>query len=419
MGSTVQIIVLVLCIFLSAFFSASETAFSSCNRIRLQTLEQEGSAKAKKTLKVLDEYDAMLSTILIGNNIVNIGASSLATLLFVAALGDIGASVSTIVLTVVILIFSEVTPKSVAKEIPETFAMLVATPMSILMKLFTPLNFLFGAWKKLVKKVLHLNSEDKITEGEFLTMVDEAEDDGGIDKEDSELIHSVLEFNDCEVDEILTPRVDIVAVALNEKTLEIDRIIRETDYTRIPVYDEDIDDIVGFIHQKDFAEDVMYGELTVADILQPVQYVAPNTKISKLLTLLQQKHAHIAIVVDEFGGTEGIVTMEDILEELVGEIYDEHDEVERNIVKTGKDMYLVQCAVDLEDMFDYFHMEEPECESNTVAGWVLEQYGDFPKVGQQFTYENLVVTAKTVEPKRVVDIRVKVVKNEERTDSEE
>lgn len=419
MGSTGLLIVLILCVCLSAFFSASETSFSSCNRIRLQTLEQEGNVKAGKTLKVLEDYDSMLSTILIGNNIVNIGASTISTLLFVRAMGEMGATWSTIVITVVILVFGEVTPKSVAKESPESFAMAVSGIMGILIKIFTPVTFLFGAWKKLIKKIFKLNSEDRITEGEFLTMVDEAEDDGGIEKEDSELIHSVLEFNDSEVDEVLTPRVDVVAVPINASNEEIDAIIRETDYTRIPVYEEDIDDIIGFIHQKDFSEDVLNGNMKLEDIIKPIQYVAPMTKISKLLALFQQKHSHIAVVVDEFGGTDGIVTMEDILEELVGEIYDEHDEVERSIVKTGKDMYLIQCTTDLEDMFEYFGKEEPECESNTVAGWVVEQFGEIPKPGQQFTYDNLIIIAKSVDPKRVNEIRVKVVKDEECTDTEE
>lgn len=419
MGSTGMIIVLVIFVILSGFFSASETAFSSASEIRLKSMEQDGNKKAARALKIIDNYDALLSTILIGNNIVNIGASAIATVLFVRALGDIGATWSTIVMTVIILIFSEVTPKSIAKEMPESFAMTVGPVIQVLMVLFYPFNKLFGWWKLLISKILGVKSTDEVTEGEFLTMVDEAESGGGIEKEDSELIHSVLEFNDIEVADIFTPRVDVVAVSLRAQKEELEKVFRENEYSRIPVYDEDIDDIVGFLHQRDFFDKIYFGDQRLADVISPAIFVAPSMKISKVLTLLQQKHSHMAVVSDEFGGTDGIITMEDILEELVGEIYDEHDDVEKDIVKTGRDSYIVRCNTELEDMFEYFGKEVPESESNTVAGWVMEQFGEIPKRDDEFTYENLLVSVLKTDNRRVEQIRVRVLPNEEHHNPEE
>ena len=296
-----MIIVLIIFVILSGFFSASETAFSSANEIRLKAKEQEGNKAATRALKIIDDYDAMLSTILIGNNIVNIGASAIATVLFVRAMGDIGATWSTIVMTVVILIFSEVTPKSIAKEMPEQFGMAVAPVLRALMVLFYPFNKLFGWWKSFIAKLFGVKATEEITEGEFLTMVEEAESGGGIEKEDSELIHSVLEFNDIEVADIFTPRVDVVAVSLRAQKEELAKVFREHEYSRIPVYDEDIDDIVGFLHQRDFYDQIYFGDRRLEDVITPAIFVAPSMKIAKALTLLQQKHTHMAVVSD--GGT--------------------------------------------------------------------------------------------------------------------
>lgn len=414
-----MIIVLIIFVILSGFFSSSETAYSSASEIRLKSLEQDGNKAAGRALKIIDSYDAMLSTILIGNNIVNIGASAIATVLFVRALGDIGATWSTIVMTIVILIFSEVTPKSIAKEMPESVAMAYAPVMKALMILFYPFNKLFGWWKQLIAKLFGVKSNDEVTEGEFLTMVEEAESGGGIEREDTELIHSVLEFNDIEVADIFTPRVDVVAVSLRAQKDELAQVFRENEFSRIPVYDEDIDDIVGILHQRDFFDQIYFGDRRLEDVIAPAIFVAPSMKISKVLTLLQKKRSHMAVVSDEFGGTDGIITMEDILEELVGEIYDEHDDVEKDIVKTGRDSYIVRCSTELEDMFEYFHKEVPESESNTVAGWVLELFGEIPQRDDEITYENLLLTVLKMDSRRVDQIRVRVLPDEEPDDREE
>ena len=419
MGSTGMILVLVIFVILSGFFSASETAFSSANEIRLKSMEQDGNKAAARALRIIDDYDAMLSTILIGNNIVNIGASAIATVLFVRAMGDIGATWSTIVMTAVILVFSEVTPKSIAKEMPESFAMSVSPVMQALMVLFTPFNKLFGWWKALIARVLGVKATEEVTEGEFLTMVEEAESGGGIEKEDTELIHSVLEFNDIEVADIFTPRVDVVAVPLRARKEDLETVFREHEFSRIPVYDEDIDDIVGVLHQRDFYDQILSGDRRLEDVITPPIFVAPSMKISKVLGLLQKKRSHLAVVSDEFGGTDGIVTMEDILEELVGEIYDEHDDVEKEIVKTGRDSYIVRCNTELEDMFEYFGKEMPESESNTVAGWVMELFGEIPKRDDELMYENLLISVLKTDNRRVEQIRVRVMPHEKPDDREE
>lgn len=406
------IVVFVVCVVLSAYFSASETAFSTSNRIRLKSMAQEGNKKAAKTLKIIDDYDNMISAILIGNNIVNIASASVATVMFVEAFGDLGATLSTAFTTLVVLTFGEITPKSIAKAMPEKFAMATASVMDVIITIFKPLVLVFAVWKNAVKKLFKLEVDTGITEGEFLTMVEEAENEGGIDKEDSELIRSVIEFNDVDADEILTPRVDVVGVSVSDTNEKIADTFVQNEYSRLPVYEEDIDDIIGFIHQRDFYTYVLSGEKTLAEIINPVMYVSPNMKISKILTALQQKHEHMAVVTDEFGGTDGILTMEDILEELVGEIYDEHDEEIEEFEKVGENEYRILCTSDIEDMFDFFSLS-CETESNTVSGWILEQLEKIPEEGDTFDYENLHIFVTKTDSRRVLEIVVKVDPNEE------
>ena len=412
------IIAFFVCLVLSGFFSASETAFSTANKIRLKNLAQDGNKRAAKVLSIIDDYDAMISAVLIGNNIVNIASASIATVIFVGIYGDIGATISTAVTTIIVLIFGEITPKSVAKTVPEKFAMFAATPLKILMIVFKPLIAILSVWKKFVKKFFKLESTDSITEGEFLTMVDEAENDGGICKEDSELIKSVIEFNDLDASEIFTPRVDVVAVSINDSPEKIEKIFIENEYSRLPVFEDDIDDIIGFIHQRDFYTYIVSGSKSLKEIINPVMYVAPNMKISKILTQLQQKHEHMAVVTDEFGGTDGILTMEDILEELVGEIYDEHDEEIEEFEKLSENEYKILCNTDLEDMFDFFKID-CESDSNSVGGWILEQFEKIPVEGDSIDYENLHIVVTKTDSRRVLEIVVRVDPIEESDDQGE
>lgn len=405
--------ILVCLVILSAYFSATETAFTSLNRVRLKSKADNGDKRAGRTLRLADDYDRLLSTILIGNNIVNITATTISTLLFVKWLGEAsGPTVSTVVLTLVILIFGEITPKSLAKEYPERFAMFSAPLIHALMVVLTPVTFLFNQWKRLLGKVFHKGEDDGITEEELMTMVDQAEDEGGLDQHESELIRSAIEFNDRSVDEILTPRVDIVAVEDSESMDGVARVFAESGYSRLPVYHEDVDDIVGVIHEKDFHTARYRGQSDISALVSPVLYTTGNTKISELLRVLQKAKAHMVVVVDEYGGTEGLCTMEDIVEELVGEIWDEHDEVIEEFQKQSDGSYLISCNADLTDLYDLFSIKG-DCDANTVSGWVLEQIGRIPQEGDRFQSDGLDVTVTKVDHRRVLEIRVTVLPEEE------
>mgnify|MGYP005798709807 FL=1 len=408
-SSLTMIVILILLVILSAYFSATETAFTSLNRIRLKSKADAGNRRAALALKLVDQYNNLLSTILVGNNIVNLSASSLATVFFTEGLRlQNGAVISTVVITIVVLVFGEVSPKSLAKEYPESFAMFSAPIMRILMVILTPVNFLFSLLKKLLSKVFHKQGDSGITEEELVTMVDQAESEGGLDQHESKLIRSAIEFNDMEVDEILTPRVDIVAMEDTDSMDDIAQAFAESGYSRLPVYHEDIDDIIGVIHEKDFHAARYRGQTDVKAITGPMLYTTGNTKISELLRILQREKAHMVIVVDEYGGTEGLVTLEDIVEELVGEIWDEHDEVIEEFKKQEDGSYLISCSADLTDLFDLFSIKG-ECDANTISGWVMEQIGRIPEEGDHFVSDGLDVTVTKVDHRRVLEIRVEVL----------
>ena len=385
-GSITLLAALIILVAFSAFFSASETAFSSLNQIRLKSRAEDGDSSAARVLAMAEQYDKLLSTILIGNNIVNIAAASIGTILFTRMLGaERGATVSTIVLTIIVLIFGEVTPKSLAKEMPEKVATAVSPFLVLLLALMTPLTWLFTQWKKLLGHFVHSGEADTITEGELMTMVSEAENDGELTDRESELIRSAIEFDDVEVEEILTPRVDVVAVEDDIPLEELAQTFAESGYSRLPVYHGTIDNIIGVVHEKDFYLGRLRKDTTLEDLVKPTLYTTGSTQISQLLRTLREQHHHMAVVVDEYGGTEGIITLEDILEELVGEIWDEHDEVVEELRQTG---------------------EDEDIDSNTVNGLVQEKTCHLPKVGDRFTlgeYDGVVTrTAK----RRVTEVRL-------------
>ena len=416
---SISIILIVLCVILSAYFSATETAFSALNRIRIKNMAEKGDKKAKLVLKMTERYDSLLSTILIGNNIVNILCASLATLLFVRWLGDeAGPSVSTIVTTVVVLIFGEVTPKSIAKEMPEKFAMFSAPFLRMLMVILTPFNFLFTQWKKLLSMIFKSDDSSAITEEELITMVEEAEEEGALDEQESTLIQSAIEFSDIEASEVLTPRIDIVGVANDATKEEIAEIFAETGYSRLPVYKETIDHIEGIIYLKDFYNHVYNKDRSVESIIRPTIYITENKKIDELLTELQQKKLHIAVVLDEYGGTVGIVTLEDILEELVGEIWDEHDEEEREVEEISESEYIVSGSANLEDLFEILDQDEEEMEVVTVSGWVMNTLERMPEEGDNFSYQNMEVTVLEMDERRVGKVRINIDREAEEEDEE-
>ena len=399
-----KIILLVILIILSGFFSATETAFFSASKIRLKALAGDGNKRAKKVLKITEDMDSLLYTILIGNNLVNIATTAIATVLFVDFIGaELGATIATIVITVVVLMFGEITPKSIAKNIPEKYAMSVANVVSVLIVCFKPLNVLAALWQKFVYKFVKTSDDHGVTEEELITMVEEAQHDGEIDKNESELIRNAIEFDDIEVEDIYTSRVDIVGVEREDSIEEITEQFSKG-YSRLPVYSETIDNIIGVLNRKDFSVAKKTGQRITEVMKEPI-FVVPSMKISELLRILQSKKSHMAIILDEFGGTVGIVTLEDILEELVGEIWDEHDTVIEPFVMIRDDKYKVRCTADLDDMFDLFGMNE-ENEHSTVGGWVVEEFGRIPRVGDEFNYKNLQVVVSKRDPRRVTEVIV-------------
>lgn len=400
---------LVALVALSAYFSATETAFTSLNRIRLKTRADDGDKRAARTLALAADFDRLLSTLLIGNNIVNNVATTIGAVLFIQLIGPgKGPTVSATVLTVVILIFGEVTPKSLAKERPEAWA-IVATPLlRVMAVVLTPVNFLFTQWKKLLRVLLRHQDDDGITEEELMGMVDQAETEGSLDQHESDLIRNAIEFNDMEVSEILTPRVDLEALADTATMEEAAAMYADSGFSRLPIYHDSIDNIIGVLHEKDFYAAYCRGVKRLSELKSSVLYTTETARISDLLRQLQQNKVHMAVVVDEYGGTQGIVTMEDIMEELVGEIWDEHDEVIEEFRKQSDGSYLVACSADLDDLYDLFDMRpSEEYDASSVSGWVMEEIGRVPDVGDRFRADGLEVCVTRVEHRRVMEIRVR------------
>ncbi len=406
-----QILILALLILGSAYFSATETAFSALNKIRIKNLANDGDKRAKLTLELSENYDKLLSTILIGNNIVNITATSVATVLFVKYMGDVGATVSTAVMTVLVLIFGEISPKSLAKESPESFAMFSAPILRVMLTILSPLNFLFMLWKKLLSKIFKVKEDRGITEEELITIVEEAAQDGGIDVQEGELIRSAIEFDDIEVVDVLTPRIDIEAVPDTADEKEVKEVFKRSGYSRLPVYEGSTDNIIGVINQKDFYN--RDDKESVKSIIKPVIVTTESTKISKLLKLLQKQKSHMAVVTDEYGGTLGIVTMEDIIEELVGEIWDEHDEIINEFEQIEENKYRIVCSANLTKMLKLFDKDE-EFDMSTVSGWVIFEFGGIiPNEGDSFDYENLHVVVTKTDKRRVLEVIVEAMPEEE------
>lgn len=408
---TIFIVIVLVCFVLSGYFSATETAFSTLNKLRVKVKADDGDKRAKLVLKLTDNYDRLITTILIGNNIVNILASSLATLLFVDwCRGDsgLGSTLSTVATTVIVLIFGEITPKSLAKEFPEKFAAFSAPIINGLAYVLTPLNFIFSLWKKLLNKIFKNKEDTTITDDELISMVEEAEHEGGINARESDLIKSAIEFNDLEVKDILVPRVDMVAIETTATVKEVEDVFIETRFSRLPVYKDTIDNIVGILHEKDFIKQSQEEGFSLEKIIKPAVFVVSTSKISVVLQQLQKAKSHMAIVSGEFGDTVGLITMEDILEELVGEIWDEHDEVLADITETAENEYKVLGSVTVNDFCDYFDLDEIESDSQTVGGWVIDMLGKIPEENDALTYENLAITVTRIEYRRITELKVVV-----------
>ena len=382
--------------------------------MKLRTLVSNGNKRAKQVLNLAEtNFDKLISTLLVGNNIVNLSATTLATIFFADILRNTNvdsALISTIVMTVAVLIFGEITPKFIAKIYPEKFAMTFYPIVIFFYYVLYIFNFAFSGWKWLIAKIFRFKNDNVITEDEVLTVVEEAEEDGTLKEEETRLIRSVIEFDDLEVGDILVPRVNIVAVEVQSSMEDIRRVFDEEGYSRILVYKDTIDTVIGTIHEKDFFNAYLAGKKNVDGILQNAFYTTEHAKISNLLKQLQKKKVHIAVVLDEYGGTLGLITLEDILEELVGEIWDEHDEEINYFKKVSDTVYLVDGNAPLSDTFDYFGLkvENEQFDANTHSGWIIENMGEIPHAGGKFEFENLVfeVTKSTV--KRVLQVKVTV-----------
>ncbi len=407
---------LFLLICLSAFFSSSETAISSCSKVRLKNIAKTGNKKAKKVLALIDDFDNALSTILIGNNIVNIAAASIATVVFTIYFGSSGLAVATVVMTIIVLIFGEILPKSFAKDRPETFAMWCAPYLHFLIILFTPLNIIFKLMKKQFRKFFKTGEHRGITEDELMIMVDEVENEGAINKQDSDLIKSAIEFSDIRVKEILTPRVDIVSVDINEGNAVALETFTSHGFSRLPVYKENEDQVIGIIHAKDFFSHYINNQnFRLERIVKNIAFVHSSTKISLVLKTLQETKVEMAIVLDSYGAIRGLVTTEDIVEELVGEIWDEHDKIISTFHKIGQDKYLISCNSNLQnaslhDLFKYLQLDidEYKLENNSISGWVVETLGEIPHKGDSFNYRNLHVTVNKTNLHRVLEIIIDI-----------
>ena len=414
--STYIIAIVILTLF-SGLFSATETAYSSSSKIRLKNMANDGKTEANSVLVILDDFDKFLTSVLIGNNIVNIASATISTLLFSLILkGGKGPTVSTIVITVITLLFGEIAPKSLAKQAPEKFACATVGVVNFFEFVFTPLTIVLKGWTWLVNHFAHIEQDEGDISDELITMVDEAEKDGNLEEHESDLISAAIEFNDLDVKDVLTPRVDIVAVNIASSHEQIEKAFRFNSFSRLPVYENTVDNIVGVIHEKDFYE-LMYhnNKGPIRRIIKPVIYTSPNTQISTCMKQLQAAKLHMAVVLDEDGGTEGIITLEDIIEELVGEIWDEHDVVEDFYTKVDDYTWMVKGDAEIDDLIDRFGVEEEDEEFDfiTVSGWAIAELHHIPKVNEEFDYKNLHVTITKADQRKVLEVKVEIQKEEE------
>ena len=382
-------------------------------------MAEKGNKKAALVMKLSDDYDSLISTILIGNNIVNILASAMGTLLFAKLIAnqDLAATVSTAVLTVVVLVFGEISPKTMANNSAESFVLFSAPIINIFKIILSPFNFIFNGWQRLLAKLFKKTDDQGMTEEELISIIEEAEEEGDIDKEESDLIKSAIEFGDLEVGDIFTPRIDITALPVGASKDDVAKVFTESGYSRLPVYDGDIDNVVGILYYKDFYTVAYKTNVPLHEIIKPVIYVAKAQPVNELMKDLQEKQLHMAVVTDEFGSTAGIVTLEDILEEIVGEIWDEHDEIIEEIKQIEENEYVVSGRANIENFFSELDIDE-EIESVTVGGWAMEALGKIPEVGDSFEEYGLAVEITEMDGRRVESVHV-VDKRENEEDDEE
>ena len=417
-------IIMILCLMMSAYFSATETAFSTLSKTKLKTLADKGVKRASSTLAIAEDYDKLISTILIGNNVVNILLSSLATVTVIRLCTTYrdalfaqhyGTTIATAVVTVVVLIFGEITPKSIASDFPEKFAMFSTPLIRFIMIILTPVSAIFSLWKKLLAKIFRIKPDNKMSQEELLMLVEEVEEEGTIDEEEGDLLRNAITFTEQMAEDVLTHRVDLEAFDKDTPMEEIAEMFAASRFSRLLVYDESIDNIIGVVHQKDIFTPQGITEKSLDELLTKPLFVHKTERIDDLLRELQTNKSHLAVVLDEYGGTLGIVTMEDILEELVGDIWDEHDEVVEDYREVSRNTFRVDCSESLDEFCEFFDLDI-ESDSVTVNGWIMEQLDKIPACGDKFTYEHLDITVTETDYHRVST--VEVLRHEKATDSE-
>ena len=420
-----MLIIILLCVVMSAYFSATETAFSTFNKIRVKNLAEKGNKRAARALKLSENYDTLISTILIGNNIVNILAASLATLYFTDLLkggsaAQFATTISTAVMTILVLTFGEISPKTLAKQSPEKFVLFATPLISVLVVIFTPLSFIFKQLQNMLTKIFKSDDEQGMTEEELISIIEEAAEDGDLDEEESTLIKSAIEFNELEVGDIFTPRIDITAVRSDISKEDLAKVFSESGYSRIPIYDDDLDNINGLVYYKDFFSDAQNTAIPISEIVKPVMYVTKTQKINDVLKDLQEKQMHMAIVTDEYGSTAGIVTLEDILEEIVGEIWDEHDEIIEEIKNVGDGEYIVSGMANLEKLFEELDIQlDEEMDAMTVNGWAMNILDRIPEEGDSFEELGLTVKVLKMDGRRIEDLHILDNRSTESEEEEE
>ena len=404
------LVIIVICVIMSAYFSATETAFSSFNRIRIKNMAEKGNKRAARVIELSEGYDTLISTILIGNNIVNTLSASLATLFFAGIIvnnPDLAATVSTIVLTLVVLTFGEITPKTMAKNAPESFVLFSAPIISALTVIFAPFNFIFKLWQRLLSRIFKQKEDQGITEEELISIIEEAEEDGDIDEEESTLIKSAIEFGDLEVGDIFTPRIDITSLNANATKETVEATFTESGYSRIPVFEDDLDNVIGILYYKDYYAHATSGAVNIRELLKPAIFVPKTQNVNDLMKELQEKQLHMAIVTDEYGSTAGIITLEDIIEEIVGDIWDEHDEIIEEIKEVGEGVLEVSGMANIEKLCDELDISrDEESDSTTVNGWAIDILGKIPEEGDSFEQDGLAVEVLKMDGRRIETLRI-------------
>ncbi len=404
-----QLVVTLVCLVIYAYFSATETAFTSFNKAKMRVLAEKGNKRAQLALDLAENFDTLISTILIGNTLVNTLSASMATVFFVTILknDDLGAFVSSAVMTVIVLVFSELSPKTMAKNSPDKFALFSAPIIKIIKNIFFPLTFLLEKWQGLLAKFFKPQEDGGMTEEELISIIEEAEEDGGIDEEEGTLIKSAIEFGDLEVGDILTPRIDITALPHTADNETVARTFSESGYSRIPVYEGDLDNVIGILYYKDFYSLVNGKNVTIEEIIKPVIYVAKTQNVNDLMKELQEKQLHMAVVTDEYGSTAGIITLEDILEEIVGDIWDEHDEIIEEIKEVADGEYEVSGMTNIEKLFDELDIPfDDELDASTANGWAMTVLEKIPEEGDSFEHMGLKVDVIKMDGRRIETLRI-------------